>query len=589
MKTALCLRCGPPHTKSYRFLSTGYLFRSQLFAPTQRESPADAAIPSHQLLVRGGYMRRCGLGTFQLLPLGLRVQEKISQLIDKEMSIIGGQKLSMPIMLPSSLWKQTGRWDIMGPELIRLQDRHGYDHCLGPTHEESFTSLVAQEVQSYKQLPLRLYQIGPKYRDERRPRFGMLRAREFFMKDMYSFDVSEKDALHTYEIVKDSYNRIFGSLGINYAQVEADTGTIGGNLSHEFHVLADIGEDGILQCSTCNYTANTEKAVSLLPRQVERENECKNQIDTISDLCGMPGVRLTVFCVDEIVPNDKSTESKSKDADFFVVLTPESHFPNPVKLSKLLDSHFSIAQVETSLLENRNIRVLLDEQLEQDLIDQMLSRSSLTMKNIISSATRGDFLQAASGDTCSVCKAGLLKEHRGIEVGQVFYLGTKYSSKMNAMVKNSDGTLSPMQMGCYGIGVSRLLAAMIEASHDEAGIVWPAEEVSPFRAIIILGQKEVFYKDQQSNKQTALSCCDILSKRPGWHGEVIIDDRSDVSTGVKLKEALLMGFPWIFVIAKQWEQNGMIEIISRKDLHKMLVSLHTVSEGVDSMLSQKGK
>jgi len=531
---------------SRSFTSTTKLFshqRSKMFVPTLRENPAEATVPSHRLLLRAGFIRQMDqtAGLYMTLPLGLRVLDKIERLVDLAMAKCGGNKLAMPLLLPSSLWKRTGRWQTAGDELIRVQDRKGADYCLAPTHEEAFTELVASSIKSWRQLDdggVRLYQTGKKYRDEVRPRFGLMRSREFIMKDMYSFDLDETNAIQTYNEVSLSYNAlchaIFGQEGKGWSRVEADTGNIGGSLSHEYQVHAEIGEDLLLHCNQCHHSANQEK-MSVVT--VEEREEGTKEKDKVHVWHG--------------------TNNEGNNVRIHISGVPKGRTVNPLKVQSMLQlieepKESARTKGHDDEGEAHGEAKAEGEGAEQDQ-PSTLVHGSTTCIGEDSSPTKIDVLQAMPNDTCPSCLSNTLTGTRGIEIGHVFYLGDKYSKCMEATYQNKNGRESLCDMGCYGIGISRIAAAAIERTqgHDENGIVWP-EAIAPYRLCILpIGGGKTVANEYLNTK--AMELCTMFEQKNIMDSDdIVVDDRSNKtsSPGIKLKEASLIGFPWIIVLGK---------------------------------------
>jgi prolyl-tRNA synthetase len=533
---------------------------------TLREVPADADIVSHQLLLRSGMLRKVAAGIYTILPLGHRVLLKIEAIIREEMNRAGGIELLMPIIQPAELWQQSGRWDVYGPELFRLKDRHERSFCLGPTHEELFTELVRQEIRSYRQLPLMLYQIQNKYRDERRPRFGLLRGREFIMKDLYSFDIDENGLDLSYRKMYAAYNRIFTRCGLDFRVVDADPGAIGGNDTHEFMVMADTGEAEIVFCSACDYAADVEKApcpvesqtapAALQPLQRVR-TPGTHTVSEVAEYLGIPAeqvLKILMYVTDDepvavLVRGDRSlNEIKLKNYLHTNVLEiadeediagrfglPQG-FAGPVGLGGRVRL---LADNETKNLSNavaganepdfhyRNVNYGRDYQVEDF----------------------ADFRLAQEGDICPKCGQPLQLK-RGIEIGQLFKLGTKYSKAMGANVLDESGREIAVVMGCYGIGVTRTLAAAVEQWHDQDGIIWPSS-IAPYEAVIIpVGQHDSLQADLADDLCRQLTDSGIDS---------IYDDRPE-RPGVKFKDADLIGYPVRIVINRDSATDGLVEI-----------------------------
>lgn len=577
--------------------------RSVVWAPTEKQAPADAAVPSHQLLLRGGFVRKSGHGVYALLPLGKRVAAKLEAIIDDEMRRIDGNKLDLPVLIPAELWQQSGRWQTRGPELMTLADRREDTYALGPTHEESITSLVAAHYAAAPGQSLRVYQVGRKFRDEIRPRFGLLRAREFVMKDMYSFDMSFDHALQTYEDVVGAYERILRTrLKLPIAKVEADSGNIGGNLSHEFHVLAPIGEDALLSCSSdeCGYAANVEKAQGVLPplvgssqedvslddKQVcdllaqvekqisERDVGVWKTIEQLQESTGSAGVTLKVLHKPQ---DDVEAGDTTGPLQVALVFARSDREVNELAIKPFFDgdelmplsrSHFRDLDVSDATAVH--LSVFLDDSLKDDAtpIASTVRVAASTTSLLVE---WGHFRLAAEGDLCPRCSGhAKLEAKRGIEVGHVFYLGQKYSKPFNATFTDSHGAKQLMEMGCFGMGVTRLMAAAVEVSHDQHGIVWPTA-IAPFKVLVMtIGNK----KGDDPIAQTAQSIANDLGSSgvPGLAGdEVVLDDRWSESPGSKLAESELLGYPFRVVVGKRFAKEGLVEVQTRATLEKTFV------------------
>lgn len=545
---------------------------SQLFIPTRREDPADAEVISHKLLVRAGHMRMLARGIYTFLPLGWRVVQKITQIVQEEMNRAGALEVRMPAVQPAELWQESGRWDFYGPELLRFKDRKNGDFCLGPTHEEVITDLVRGDVKSYKQLPLNLYQIQTKFRDEIRPRAGLMRGREFVMKDAYSFDVSKEAAHKSYKVMYDAYHRIFERMGFQFMAVDADTGAIGGSLSHEFQVLAQSGEDEIVACPEAGYAANVEKAELHAPEGITAENAGKpegvevlelQKVDTpatrtVEEVTAFMGIEATslvktiLFFVDEkpvavLVRGDReANEVKVKshyDADT-VRMASEAEvkeltgapvgFAGPVGLSCDVLADWSVSQ-SANFVVGAN---------EKDA-----HYKNVNFGRDVKVAAWGDFALAREGDPSPVGE-GTLKSYRGIEVGHVFYLGTKYSDALGAVFLDEEGKAKPMEMGCYGIGITRIMAAVIEQNHDEHGIIWPMA-LAPYQVLITtLGKQTDALREASSKLHDELEALGL---------EVVLDDR-DERPAVKFKDADLIGIPLRLTLGGRGLKEGKVEV-----------------------------
>ncbi|HHW28241.1 MAG TPA: proline--tRNA ligase [Syntrophomonadaceae bacterium] len=540
---------------------------TQMLIPTLREVPAEADTISHQLLLRAGMVRKVAAGIYTLLPLGNRVVQKIEKIVREEMERAGGVELLLPIVQPAELWHQTGRWDVYGPEMFRLKDRHGRDFCLGPTHEELITYLFSQEVKSYRQLPLLLYQIHNKYRDERRPRFGLMRGREFIMKDLYSFDKDEDGLAVSYQKMYDAYSRVFSRCGLRFRAVEADAGAIGGDHSHEFMVIADTGEAELTYCPVCDYASNVEKTPCHDQASAEKEEA------GILQLVATPGAR-TVEDVAAYLQLDPTKVLKSLfykvDGKLVVVLVRGDRLVNEVKVLNYLNAnHLEIADERemdelgipmgfagpVGLRERTTVTILGDWE-TQHLYNAVAGANKKEYHYINVNPGRdyqvdyyGDFRVAVEGDPCPHCGAGL-KVQRGIEVGHIFKLGTKYSEAMEATILDEQGKEKPVIMGCYGIGITRTMAAAVEQSHDQDGIIWPVS-IAPFEVVLMAVN--------QRDPQLAGYAEELYQHFVGAGIDVLFDDRNE-RPGVKFKDADLIGYPARVVIGKKMLSDGLVEI-----------------------------
>lgn len=541
---------------------------TQALIPTLREVPAEADTISHQLLLRAGMLRRVAAGVYTLLPLGFRVVQKIERIVREEMNRAGGVEMLLPIIQPAELWYESGRWSVYGPELFRLKDRHDRDFCLGPTHEEVITDLVRQEVKSYRQLPLLLYQIQNKYRDERRPRFGLLRGREFIMKDLYSFDRDEEGLEISYRKMYDAYTRIFTRCGLTFRAVEADSGAIGGSDTHEFMVLADTGEAEIVYCTGCDYAADVEKA----PCRAETKDTSEEFLTT--ELVATPGTR-TVREVAEYlnVTPDRIIKTLLYEADgeLIAVLVRGDRNVNEIKVKNFLDVNQMEIALENEaeekyglpcgyvgpagLKEKGVVKILADEEVRY-LRNAVVgaNRTGFHYRNVNPDRdfvvdNYGDFRVAEEGDPCPCCSHPL-KMRRGIEVGQIFKLGTKYSKALGATVLDEQGNEIPIVMGCYGIGITRTMAAAVEQGHDEDGIIWPID-IAPFEVVVMA-------VNQRDSLQTEIAE-EIYRELRNGGIDVIYDDRTE-RPGVKFKDADLIGYPIRLVVGNRAVTDNLLEI-----------------------------
>ena len=542
---------------------------SKLYAPTLREVPAEAEVVSHQLMLRAGFMRKAAGGIYTYLPLAWRVLKKIERIVREEMDAKGSQELLMPIVQPAEIWQESGRWDVYGAEMFRLQDRHNRCFCLGPTHEEMVTTLIRGDVRSYRQLPLSVYQIQNKYRDERRPRFGLMRGREFIMKDAYSFDRDEAGLDKSYQDMYDAYTNIFTRCGLNFRPVEADSGAIGGSGSHEFMVIADSGEAEIVFCTSCDYAANVEKA-ELFPLEAQEEAmltkeevvtpDCK----TIADVCAY--LKL---------PVDHSVKAVAYNSEKGLILcfVRGDHEVNEIKVINT----FGVIDLEMATEEQLAAAGTVGGYMGPVGIDNkkvivVVDATVMKMHNVCCGANKegyhfinvnpgrdftptyvADIRLIQEGDPCPHC-GGEVSKARGIEVGQVFKLFTKYSSALKATYLDENGKEQPMVMGCYGVGVSRTMAAAIEQNYDDNGIIWPIE-IAPYHVLVV----PVNTKDEAS----AAKAEEIYMQLKKVGLETVIDDRNE-RPGVKFKDADLIGYPLRVVVGPKTLTEGKLEVKIRK-------------------------
>mgnify|MGYP001772884353 CR=1 FL=1 len=568
---------------------------SKLFLPTLKEEPADAEVISHKLMVRSGMIRKLAAGIYTYLPLGLRSIKRVENIVREEMNLAGAIELLMPLVLPAELWKESGRWDKYGKELLRFRDRAEREFCLGPTHEEIITDIVRKEVRSYKQLPLILYQIQIKFRDEIRPRFGVMRAREFIMKDAYSFDADDEGADKSYWTMYNTYNRIFERCGLEFRAVLADTGNIGGNFSHEFMVLAPTGEDVIMSCNRCDYAANLE-----LAEIEERENSKFENLEEEGT-------------VQEIhTPNMKTVEQVSS----FLKVEPDRLIKTMIietdgkPIAALVRGNHELSLTKLKRAIGADIVQLGSERTIEDVtrgpigfsgpvgirVKTIADRSLKNIRNAVTGANKRDYhlinvnpgrdfhidqfadiRVASDGDLCPRCKDGVLRSSRGIEVGHVFKLGTKYSEAMGATFVDQNGKERFFIMGCYGIGIGRTVAAAIEQNHDENGIVFPIS-LAPYEVVVLpLNMKDERVKDVAEY---------IYKKLVSLGVETLIDDREE-SAGVKFKDADLIGIPVHVIIGQKTLKEGAIEIKLRKGGVSKKVKVEEVEREIETILNAK--
>ncbi|MBP7332912.1 MAG: proline--tRNA ligase [Firmicutes bacterium] len=564
-----------------------------LLAPTLREAPADAEVVSHRLLLRAGFIRRVAAGVYNYLPLSMRVLKKIKRIVREEMDRQGGQELLMPILQPAELWRETGRWDVYGPELFRLKDRHDRDFALGPTHEEIITTLVRGDVNSYKQLPLLLYQIQNKYRDERRPRFGLMRGREFIMKDLYSFDCDEKGLENSYMKMHEAYTRVFQRCGLHFRPVEADSGAIGGSETHEFMVLAESGEASILFCEdeSCDYAANVERAAQIcrpdngkesMNELAEKETQDCRTVEEVTRFLGAPPQKIIKTLLYET------------DTEVVAVLVRGDRDVNEIKLLNLLGclrvdlaGENTIKKVTgasrgfSGPVGLQGVKIIAD--LEVSSIANAVTGANKDHFHLLNVNPGRDFSIdivadiriVEAGEPCPRC-GQKLKEARGIEVGQIFKLGDKYSKLLGATYLDESGKAKPIIMGCYGIGVSRTMAAAVEQNNDRDGIIWPAA-IAPFHAVVI----PVNTRDPE---QIALAE-KVYTNLTAAGVETILDDRYE-RAGVKFKDADLIGYPLRITVGSKAVLEKTLEVKTRRSGEITMVSEEKIEQTALEMLKE---
>ena len=576
---------------------------SRAFIPTLKEVPKDAVDASHVLLLRGGYIRMIGSGIYEMLPLGQRVLRKIMDIVRDELDQSGAQEVLMPALLPASYFQETGRWDLYGDVLMRLKDRKGGEYHLGPTHEEIVTDMVRREIKSYRQLPQLLYQIQMKYRDEPRPRAGLMRCREFLMKDAYSFDVDDAAAQMSYERMRNAYHRIFQRLGLDYRVVEADSGSIGGDTSAEFQILAQSGEDAIVACSACDYAANVEVAETSLPTA----NSVPSASSPERALVETPGTKTIAQVVAFFEKKDPSFDVKRTikslvyaygDAaapTFAMACVRGDHDVNEIKLARLLGADevrlASDAEIGRLLRCKAGYvgpiagemtfegRILADPAVAA--ISDGVCGASKTQYHYAHVSMARDFdaevaplRQVASGDPCPRCDEAL-EAYRGIEGGHIFILGTHYSSRMNATFLDEQGKANPIVMGCYGIGVTRLMASAIEQHHDDDGMKWPMT-IAPFQAVVLPLGKDADVLAEAERLYEALRAAGV---------EVLLDDREE-RPGVKFKDADLIGIPLRVTVGARSLKEGKAELkeraASESAMHPIGDIVNQVTRAIDS-------
>ena len=568
---------------------------SQILIPTLKEDPSDAEVISHKLLVRGGFIRQVSRGIYDYFPLALKVIRKIENIVREEMNRAGAQELLMPIASPAELWQESGRWEVYGKELIRFKDRNDRDFCLGPTHEEIVTDLVRRAVRSYRELPFNLYQIQTKFRDEVRPRFGLMRGREFIMKDAYSFHTDVDDCKREYEKMVLTYRRIFDRCGLKYRPVEADTGAIGGSLSHEFQVLAESGEDAIVSCDSCDYAANLEKAAVKAHRPPARDLTAEAPAFTKISTPGKKSVTEVAEFL-ELAPEKfiKTMVYQVNGNELVAALVRGDHEINEVKLQATLGCREIALANEAAVVAATGVTpgylgpIGLKLRTIADLSVQSM-RSAVTGANEANAhyievdqerdftpSAFADIRLALPGDHCPRCDQGRLEAHRGIEVGQVFYLGKKYSELMGATYLDAEGRERPIEMGCYGIGISRLVAATVEQNHDDNGIIWPLS-IAPFQVLLL----PINYNDEATGE-----AADLLYGELRQRGlEVLLDDR-DERPGVKFKDGDLIGIPLRITIGTKGLQKGSLELRWRREGKSIDIPVTGAAQTIHSYLNK---
>lgn len=560
---------------------------SQLLISTLKETPADADVISHQLMLRAGMIRRLTSGLYTWLPLGLRTLRKVETIVREEMNRAGAQEVLMPAVQPAELWQESGRWEEYGPELLRLKDRHERDYCVGPTHEEVITDLVRKEIASYKQLPVNFYQVQTKFRDEIRPRFGVMRSREFIMKDAYSFHLDEASLQDTYAAMYDAYTRIFTRLGLDFRQVIADNGSIGGTGSHEFHVLADSGEDDIVFSTGSDYAANMEKAEALpAPLNSQQERPAPGQEMRLVDT---PNTKTIAALVEQhnlpITKTIKTLMVHAAEGGLIALLVRGDHELNEVKA----ENHPRVAAPLTMASEEEiraaagagpgslgpvglEMPIIIDRSVA--LMSDFGAGANIDGKHYFGINWQRDLPLPDIADLRNVVEGdpspdgqGTLAIKRGIEVGHVFQLGQKYSVAMNANVLGDSGKTSHPWMGCYGIGITRVVAAAIEQNHDASGIVWP-NALAPFQVALVPmnAHKSQRVREEAERLYQALSAAGL---------DVLLDDR-DTRPGVKFADLELMGIPHRLVIGDRGLDNGELEYKGRRDSDVTMIAADSV-------------
>ena len=569
------------------------MLATKLYAPTLREVPSDADVVSQQLMLRAGFMRKTANGLYSFLPLGWRSIKKIEAIVREEMDRASAQEIMMPILQPAEIWKESGRWNAYGAEMMRINDRHDNEFCLGPTHEEMITTLVKNEINSYRQLPVNLYQIQSKFRDERRPRYGLMRSREFIMKDAYSFDVDEAGLDESYKSMYDAYTRIFTRCGLTFRPVEADSGAIGGSGTHEFMAIAEAGEADIVYCTKCDYAANIEIGKPGIMKQDEKvlhelsvvDTPNASSIEAVADMLNLPlhkTIKAVVFSIDgkvvlAIVRGDHEVNEVAVQHAVLGAVEPEMATPEELEKVGLIAGFIS----PIGLKQTEEFAIVVDESVMETYnvcggankkdahYVNINPKRDFNVEDIIVAPIR----LITKDDVCPKC-GGALEHAKGIEVGQVFKLGTKYSEALQATFLDQNGRPNPMIMGCYGIGVSRTLAAAIEQYHDENGIIWP-RSIAPFEAVIVpINAKDEALMSTSQTIYTALQNAGV---------DVLLDDRKD-RAGVKFKDADLIGYPLRITVSKNTLENNEVEIQIRKSGEALPCAIDSVSDKVTELL-----
>ena len=567
------------------------MLASKLYSPTLRELPFDAVVMSHKYMLKAGMMRKIANGTYAYLPLAFRSIQKIENIIRTEINKTGAQEILMPIIQPAEIWQATGRWNVYGEEMFKLKDRHGRDYCLAPTHEEMVTTLIQMDTNSYKKLPVSVYQIQNKYRDEKRPRFGLMRSREFIMKDGYTFDADEEGMNKQYELMYDAYTRIFTRCGLKFRPVIADSGAIGGNASHEFEVLADSGEADIVYCKDCDFAANIEAVKpNTLTSDVKNDKEKEivqtpgqHTIEKVCNYLHLPvksSVKAVVYKLDDtvvlaMVRGDHEV-NEVRLQSIYNAINVDMASDEDLKACGLTAGYISPIGLKTS----EHFDIICDASVME--MQDACCGANVKDEHYIHVNPARDFgnvkvdtiRQIDAGDVCPHC-GGKIVLTKGIEVGQVFKLGTKYSEKLDATFLDNNGKSRPMFMGCYGIGVTRTVAASIEQNHDENGIIWPVA-IAPYEVVIV----------PANNKSE-----DVMKAAEGLYNalessqdEIVFDDRAE-RAGIKFKDADLIGYPLRVTIGKKWQESGCVEIKLRRTGEVFEVPYENCAEKVEELLN----
>ena len=567
------------------------MLASKLYSPTLRELPSDAVVMSHKYMLKAGMMRKIANGTYAYLPLAFRSIQKIENIIRTEINKTGAQEILMPIIQPAEIWQATGRWNVYGEEMFKLKDRHGRDYCLAPTHEEMVTTLIQMDTNSYKKLPVSVYQIQNKYRDEKRPRFGLMRSREFIMKDGYTFDADEEGMNKQYELMYDAYTRIFTRCGLKFRPVIADSGAIGGNASHEFEVQADSGEADIVYCKDCDFAANIEAVKpNTLTSDVKNDKEKEivqtpgqHTIEKVCNYLHLPvksSVKAVVYKLDDtvvlaMVRGDHEV-NEVRLQSIYNAINVDMASDEDLKACGLTAGYISPIGLKTS----EHFDIICDASVME--MQDACCGANVKDEHYIHVNPARDFgnvkvdtiRQIDAGDVCPHC-GGKIVLTKGIEVGQVFKLGTKYSEKLDATFLDNNGKSRPMFMGCYGIGVTRTVAASIEQNHDENGIIWPVA-IAPYEVVIV----------PANNKSE-----DVMKAAEGLYNalessqdEIVFDDRAE-RAGIKFKDADLIGYPLRVTIGKKWQESGCVEIKLRRTGEVFEVPYENCAEKVEELLN----
>ena len=571
------------------------MLASKLYSPTLREIPSDAVVVSHQYMLKAGMMRKVSNGLYAFLPLALRSIRKVEDIVREEMNAIGSQEILMPITQPAEIWKQSERWDVYGEEMFKLNDRHGHEYCLGPTHEELVTVLAKMDTSSYKQLPVSLYQIQNKYRDEKRPRFGLMRSREFIMKDAYTFDMDEEGLDRQYHLMYDAYTRIFTRCGLHFRPVLADSGAIGGSGSHEFEVIADSGEADIVYCKDCDFAANIEAVEPKALSSSVHNDKAKEIVET-------PGQHTIQMVCDFLhVPVVCSVKAVVYKLDDTVVLAlvRGDHEVNEVRLQNLFNAvNVGLASDEDlkrcgliagyispiGLKKADSFEIIVDTTVME--MEDACCGANAVDKHYVHVNPKRDFgdvrvetIRLITAEDCCPKCGGMIELKKGIEVGQVFKLGTKYSEKLGCTYLDRDGKPHPMVMGCYGIGITRTVAASIEQNHDKDGIIWPVA-IAPYEVVIV----------PANNKDEGVmnAARHLYDEMEDCRDEVILDDR-DERAGIKFKDADLIGYPIRVTIGKKWKESGLVEVRLRRSGVVSEVALADCKTKVLEMLEELHK